>query len=89
MRQRKFQAAENFQNRGKLNGDLQRTADNRGPCGDDDKRALRAASAEGEHSGDHGDVPEDRGGVREEKFAVTVENAETPRGGNEQACSRK
>ena len=50
---------------------------------------MRAAFAEGDHAGNHGDVPENGSGVGNEKFAVAIEDAEAPRGGDEQTCAGK
>ena len=72
-----------------MHADLQRAANYGSPGGDDDEGILRATFAEGDHAGNHGDVPEDGSGVGDEKFAVAIEDAETPRGGDEQTCAGK
>jgi len=87
IRKRKFEAAEKFEDGGKLDKDLQRTAYNRSPRGDDDERVLRAACTKGDHAGDHGDVPENGRGVGEKEFSVAVEDAEAPGGGHEESCA--
>jgi hypothetical protein len=81
---REFEAPEEFKHRGQLNEDLQGAAGDRSPRGDDDQGVLRATRAEGDHSDDHGDVPEHGSRVREEEPAVTVEDTEAPGGGDEE-----
>ena len=84
-----FQAAEKLEDHGQLHGDLEGATNNRGPGRDDDEGVLRAARPEGDHAGDHGDVPEHGRGVGDEKFAMAVEDAEAPGGSDEQACAGK
>ena len=72
-----------------MDGNLKCTTNDGRPGGDDDERVLRTTCAEGEHAGDHGDVPQNRSGVGDEKLAVTVENAEAPSGPNEEAGAGK
>ena len=63
---------------------MQGAANDRGPGGDHNQRVLRAAGAKGEHAGDHGNVPKDGRGVGKKKFAVAIEHAEAPGGGDKQ-----
>ncbi len=84
-----LQSTEKFEDRGKLDGDLECTANDRGPSGEDDKGVLRAAGAKGDHARDHGDVPEDGRGVGDEELAVAVENTEAPGGSDEEAGARE
>jgi len=68
---------------------LQGAADHGGPCGDYYQGILRATFAEGDHAGNHGDVPKNWSGVGDEEFAVAVEDAEAPGGSDEKACAGK
>jgi len=84
-----FEATEKFEDGGKLDEDLEGAADDRGPGGDDDEGVLGSAGAEGDHASDHGEVPENGRGVREEELAVAVQDAEAPGGGDEESCARE
>lgn len=85
MREGKLQPAEKLEDHGKLHGDLQEAAGDGSPSGDNYKRVLRAAGAEGDHARDHGDIPEDGCRIGDEELAVTVENTEAPSGSNKEA----
>src|SRR5208337_1703036 len=85
----KLQAPKKLEHHGELHGDLQGAADDRSPRGDDHERILRAAGTKGDHAGDHGDVPENRGRVGKEEFAVAVQDTKAPGGADEQARAGK
>ena len=86
---RELQTTQEFQHRRQLYRDLKQAACDRSPCGEDHNRVLSAPSSKVKHAGDHGNVPEDGGGIGDEKLAMTVENAKAPSRSDEQARARK
>lgn len=68
---------------------LQAAANYGCPGSNDNERILRTAGSEGDHAGDHGDVPQDGCGVRDKELAVAVEYPEAPGGTNQQAGAGK
>ena len=72
-----------------LHGDLQSRSDDRAPRNRDGEPVLRTARAVVEERRDHRNVPRDGRRVRDEKFVMTVEDAEEPRRHHEQARAGK
>ena len=67
------------QHGGQLHQELKRAADYGSP-GQVDGQGGEIVAAEGDHGGDHGDIPNHRRGVGEEEFPVAFEDAQRPGG---------
>ena len=76
-------------NKWELDAELKEGAGDGTPRKDDGEAALGMAAAKANEGADHGDVPEDRRDVGYEEEAMAIEDAQTPRGKDEEAHPRK